>query len=962
MTATVGSIRVLFEVNHVHYERGINRAASATESAGTRMTRSIQRTDRATSALARTTASLRGREFRVLSLAALRANDSVERLRGSVVALASLFGGFGAAFTLKGIADYSDTYKEVGNRLRIVKSEAESLAAVEQRIFETAQKSRAQYAATGTLYARIANSARQLQISSADVLRVTETIQKAFIVGGSTPVEAAQSSIQLSQGIASNRLQGDELRSVLENPALGQLLADQITGGDLGKLRKLAAEGELTAGVIVRAFKEASGEIDRLFATTEQTIGQAFARVDNAILRYIGTSENAKGATSATVVVLNALADNMETVGDSAMYLGGALLALLGARGVGGVSRAMATAITQSQAYAQGLRSTAAANAALARQEFLTARQHRISAQAFYEMTKSSTVSARTRSRAGRELQAAYIAESMAAKSATAANLAHATALRTTTVSARVASVAVRGLNASLAFVGGPIGAALLALGGFMYLFSTNAAEAAERTEAFKQAGDDATRMMEQFTGQFTRFAEGMAAVATMQAGIEGFNAQLNDLAVSMAKMVDLPAAISIRQLITELQIGRISSEEFTSRLDDIARANPGIASLADTAQGLAKKLDDARAKSVEMSEALDDLEGRDIEIEVKVKMGIDQIRAANEALREQAIDFLKDRIENNKSVDPVAMRMFGEELKDVKPKRTPKPKLSDADRRERAGEREALRDLERYIDGMERLRNSGAEMFMSEMDQKVIDTARSFGIAEEQVRAFMEASRNGGDIPVQIQAIATELDKIAANQRIVDLADGIASGFGDAITSLATGSKSASEAFKDLAMSVYDLALQLFVVEPLMRSIRASMLGGFGGSVDPWAGMRVPVAHGGWTVGSGPAPGSRTVHPGVFAGAPHFKTGLGNDEFAAILHRSERVLTDAQTESAMNVIGAVASGASRGGNQIVNIQPPAGYEAETTQGQGAGGEDVMNVMFKKIEGRYGLKPATRRI
>lgn len=340
---------------------GVRRFANETERGGDRANKAVRKTDASVSLLNRHISGLNGNRFATLSLSALRAANSVDRLRGILLATTTLVGGLGTAFTVRGLQEYSDTWAKVGNRLRIVKTESQALGEVQEKIYDIAQRSRSQFEATGVLFARIAASAKRLNIAQTDTLRVTETIQKAFLVGGSTPTEAAQSSIQLSQGIASNRLQGDELRSVLENPALGQLLADRITAGDIGKLRKLAADGELTAGVIIRAFKDASVEIDRLFSETTQTIGEAFVRIDNAILKSIGQSGKINAGARASVSALNFLADNIDDVIDSVQLLGIAFAAVLGGKAVAGITgfigqqRALRAEILQSAKAAKDL-------------------------------------------------------------------------------------------------------------------------------------------------------------------------------------------------------------------------------------------------------------------------------------------------------------------------------------------------------------------------------------------------------------------------------------------------------------------------------------------------------------------------------------------------------------------------------------------------------------------------------
>lgn len=332
MVATVGSIQVLFNAQYGPAVQSLRRFAAESDKAGKTVAGSVARIDRAAAAANRSIGSLNGTQFRTLTLSALRASSSVERLRGVLLSTSALLGGFSTAFALKGLQEYSDTYRSITNQVRASIGENENLSSVQEKIFQIAQKTRTEYESTAKLFARLTTNATKLGIPLKDTLRVTETIQKAFVLGGSTPTEAAQSSLQLSQGFSSNALSGDELKSVLENNALSNLLANSIADGDKGALRKMAEERKLTVGVLVRAFNEQKDEIDRLFANSDQTVGQAFQRIDNALLKYVGTNESVQAGMSSTIVLANALADNIDTVADSILFLGGAAAGVFGAR------------------------------------------------------------------------------------------------------------------------------------------------------------------------------------------------------------------------------------------------------------------------------------------------------------------------------------------------------------------------------------------------------------------------------------------------------------------------------------------------------------------------------------------------------------------------------------------------------------------------------------------------------
>jgi tape measure domain-containing protein len=864
LAAVVGSIQVLFTVNHAAYERGVRSAASVTESAGQRMERSVKSVDRATQQMNRTMTTIRGREFRVLALSALRAQDSVERLRGSLIAVSALVGGFGAAFTLKGLMDYSDTYKVIGNRIRTVKGEAQELASVEAKIFDVAQRTRSTYESTGVLFSRIAGASKRLGVSQKDVLRVTETIQKAFVVGGSTQIEAAQSALQLSQGIASNRLQGDELRSVLENPALGQLLADKISGGDLGKLREMASEGQLTAKTVIDAFKGASEEIDRLFNATSETISQAFTKVDNALLRYIGTSGEINTASSAMVYALNALAENMDTVAGSLVTLGTAFAGLIGARAIGGFTSALGASIAASSRQAQALRDGASSAMLAANSQRQAAREARILAQQQFEAVRSTTAfgaTQRDRTQASRRLSEAMREEARTATLARQATIAHNQVMLQTDRISRGAAIAMRGLGAAMSFLGGPIGVALLAVGVGLTALASRAQAAQERAdryaEAIAKAGDNSSDA----AGKIREVSEAMNDVAAdtpkfaiqadlnkTQSDIEGIAFSLRDLAF----YIDVPA-----KLFDEFIAGKISIDEFRQGLN---QASPGVAEVAQQAFELAQQMEAARGKTDALKSALQNLDG------TVVRVGIQANVTGN--------------LNEANMIASLAQRMSSDGTGGLEEAMDARAKAAEyaIEQREKAA-REAEREAERAAKAAEKAKDK----LMTEAEIKAMEfQAAQDGINERNMQLAYSFRSLADEIVYGFREGASAIEVLS------NVLDNLAGQFLDAGLNM-------------LFQSLFPTTAVGSSASPLISSMISSGLGG--------------LFHGGGTVGSG---GKRkALSAAQIAMAPRFHTGLKSDEFAAVLQRGEQVLTKAQSGVAMGALDRVASGGSAGRGDV---------------------------------------------
>lgn len=255
--------------------------------------------------------------------------SEIDRVTGKVKTALGAIGALQVGRTLIGMADTSTL---LAAKIRLVTDSQEEFADVSERVFRIAQETRTGLEGTVTLYARLARSTKELGTSQSTLLRVTETINKALIVSGATAQEAEASLIQLSQGLASGALRGDELRSVLEQmPAVARLIAAEF-GVSIGELRKLGAEGALTADRIITAISKASGEIDEQFSQIPKTVGQAFVQLQNEALRSVGALNEGTGAAKALAGALGLVADNLNAIAaiGGTLLIGRGLLSLLG--------------------------------------------------------------------------------------------------------------------------------------------------------------------------------------------------------------------------------------------------------------------------------------------------------------------------------------------------------------------------------------------------------------------------------------------------------------------------------------------------------------------------------------------------------------------------------------------------------------------------------------------------------
>jgi tape measure domain-containing protein len=160
--------------------------------------------------------------------------------------------------------------------------------------YRAAQNSRSDLSDTTTLINRIMMSGvyGKEAGSLGSATRMAEILNKAMVVGGGTAEENKRALIQLSQGLSSGVLQGDELRSIREQaPYLASVLAeglnkidDRFIGTTVGDLKELGAQGELTSDVVIRALEAMQDQVDATFADkAPRTWAQGLTSIKNTI-------------------------------------------------------------------------------------------------------------------------------------------------------------------------------------------------------------------------------------------------------------------------------------------------------------------------------------------------------------------------------------------------------------------------------------------------------------------------------------------------------------------------------------------------------------------------------------------------------------------------------------------------------------------------------------------------------
>ena len=237
-----------------------------------------------------------------------------EQFNRAKTQLVAFLAAFEFAGKIREIVAIADAWNQMHARLKLATAGQREFVAAQSALFEIAQRIGVPLQETATLYGKLQQAVRMLGLEQKDALTITETISQALRISGASANESQAALLQFGQALAAGVLRGEEFNSVVENsPRLAQALADGLNV-PIGRLRKLAEEGRLTADVVVQALLSQKDKLAAEYATMPVTVSQAMERVQNAFGQWVHQLDEATGFTKKLADALTWLSQNLDTV------------------------------------------------------------------------------------------------------------------------------------------------------------------------------------------------------------------------------------------------------------------------------------------------------------------------------------------------------------------------------------------------------------------------------------------------------------------------------------------------------------------------------------------------------------------------------------------------------------------------------------------------------------------------
>lgn len=295
-----------------------NMDVSAADDAYLRLSQTVGNTER----YIRDNVDEQGRFNQEVSAGTQQANELTNTIKRAVAAYVSIQ-------TVGKALNISDELVQTTSRLNMMNDGVQTTAELVNMVYAAAQDARGSFSQMADVVARFGNNAKDAFSSSEEVVAFADLIQKQMTIAGASTQEAANAELQLSQALGSGVLRGDELNSIFEQaPNLIQNIADYLDV-PIGKIREMAADGELSADVVKAAIFSAADDINSKFNEMPMTWGQIWQSMQNTaliafqpVLQRLNDLTNSEafqtfiqGAIEAMATLANILLNIFELVG-----------------------------------------------------------------------------------------------------------------------------------------------------------------------------------------------------------------------------------------------------------------------------------------------------------------------------------------------------------------------------------------------------------------------------------------------------------------------------------------------------------------------------------------------------------------------------------------------------------------------------------------------------------------------
>lgn len=216
-------------------------------------------------------------------------SDAASKLTGMLKKALITYASFRS---IKAFVGLSDEMTQIKARLNSINDGQQTTVELQNMVYESAQRARGEYKTTLDIVSKLGAQAKAAFSSNKETIAFAENLNKLFTISGTSAQGMESVMYNLTQAMASGVLRGQDLNAVMANtPQLLQIVSDYM-GEPIGRIRKLAEEGQLSADVIKNALLGATDDINAQFEKMPMTFGQIATSMKNKFIKNIEPALN----------------------------------------------------------------------------------------------------------------------------------------------------------------------------------------------------------------------------------------------------------------------------------------------------------------------------------------------------------------------------------------------------------------------------------------------------------------------------------------------------------------------------------------------------------------------------------------------------------------------------------------------------------------------------------------------
>ncbi|KZR24528.1 tape measure protein [Klebsiella aerogenes] len=236
----------------------------------------------------------------------------INRVAGAIAA--SLVVDWGKAFLVA-----ADNMSQLNARIERLTGSAAAASQTMQNLMRISSSTGGSLQDTTKLWETLSTALRDTGATNGQIIQLTETLQKIGRIGGSSSEEMANALRQFGQSISSGTVRAEEFNSILEQmPELARQIAAGM-GVSIGELRQLMLDGKLSAEEALNAIQKQTGSVNAEFEKLPRTLSQANTALTNSFLSMIDSVNQATGASSGMVAVIDSLTAALDRLAGKAI-------------------------------------------------------------------------------------------------------------------------------------------------------------------------------------------------------------------------------------------------------------------------------------------------------------------------------------------------------------------------------------------------------------------------------------------------------------------------------------------------------------------------------------------------------------------------------------------------------------------------------------------------------------------